>query len=81
MVSDKTYGRAPEAKTIRGFIEALQILATAIPDGLDAKYTMDSEHDVLWSDGNIALDSEAGKRLMLLGWHFDEEVDRWAYFT
>lgn len=71
-------------KTIEGFIEALQIIARYNKDGLKKKFLLNAEHDILYTDTDIETpteDSEDGKRLDALGWHYDKSVDSWAYFT
>lgn len=75
------YMKAPEANSLRGLIEALGILAASLPNGLDEKYTLDAEHDVFWCSGDVDRKSDAGRRLIALGWHWDDDVERWAYFT
>lgn len=71
-------------KTIEGLIEAFQIIAKYNSDGLKEKFVLMAEHDIVWVDSDLgppAEDSEDGKRLIELGWHYDESAEAWAYFT
>lgn len=76
------YMEDPRAKTVGGFIAALEILAKYLEEGTDTKYFINAEHDCLYSDvsdKDCPEDSEDGCLLTALGWHIDEEC--WAYFT
>jgi len=69
---------------MRKFITAMEIMAPHYAKGLDTDYWCEAQHDIIYShvtDEMIALDSEDGKRLEELGWHFDSDVDVWACFT
>ncbi len=87
--SDKIYGTDPKSKSVAGFIEGLQILAKYMKQGLDTKFFCGGEHDVIYfyaeQDENylskLSKESEDGLRLSALGFHFDEDVENWSYFT
>lgn len=71
-------------KTIEGLIEALQIIAKYNGGGLKAQFILMAEHDIIWMDSDLgppAEDSDDGKRLIELGWHYDRSAEVWAYFT
>ncbi len=71
-------------KTIRGFIEALRIIAKYSPMGLDEVFFLQAEHDIIYSDISDEIMPEAsvdGRRLQELGWHVNIEMDVWAYRT
>lgn len=83
-MSNDLYMKAAVAKTISGFIKALNILAKYEKDGLNERFFCEAEHDVLYSRVSIEAlkpDSEDGKELSRLGWHPDKDIDVWAYFT
>lgn len=69
------------SKSVKGFIEALGIFAKRYEKGLDQRFFMGAEHDELfiYDSDDIAEDSEDGKRLEALGFHFNGEG--WSYFT
>jgi hypothetical protein len=74
----------PRAKSIEGLIAALQIIARHDPKGQGKKYFCGAEHDVIhfYLDGEaLPPDSEDGRALEALGFHFDANVGNWAYFT
>lgn len=87
--SDALYMKAPEAKSVRGFIEALGILAKYMDKGLDSAHFSGADHDVFYVqtrsnedyEAEPAESSEDGRRLIALGWHFDGDTDGWAYYT
>lgn len=79
---DTEYLKDPRAKTIEGFIVALQIFAKYAEKGLQQSYVFDAHHDVLgvyFDTERIPEDSEDGLLLRQLGWHVED--DYWAYFT
>jgi hypothetical protein len=59
--------------TFNQVVEGLQILA---------KYEDGNEHDIIWA-GRISpsLTEEEKKKLNDLGWHYDEDVERWGIFV
>jgi len=62
----------------------LEILSTYYPKGKEAEYFLDADHDVISSHiglDQIPMDGEHGQLLEALGWHFDTDVEAWAYFT
>lgn len=66
------------------FIEGLKIMAPHYPKGMDTDFFMEAQHDVVYfhvTDINIPEDSEDGKRLEELGFHYAEDADCWAKFT
>lgn len=72
------------AKTIESFIEALNIAAKYAKAGLQEKYLLNAEHDVIYlsvSSETLTEESADGARLSELGWHCDSSTDSWAYFT
>ena len=80
--SDKIYMKDPRAKSVEGFILALQILAKYMPNGLKQKYFLGETHDEIfvWADGPKE-DSEDGVLLHSLGFHWDKDSEGWGYFT
>ena len=78
------YLSAPEAKSIKGFREALDIVAKHHKDGENAKYFTYAEHDIIYFELSLSAvpeNSEEGQRLDALGFHACEEHNYWAYFT
>ena len=74
----------PRAKSIEGFIAALQIIAKHKPKGLSEKYFCGAEHEVLYiydCGESIPPGSDDGNALESLGFHFDGDAETWAYFT
>lgn len=69
--------------TLGAFIEALQIFAANLRDGLDATYVLSAEHDEIFgiSADAIAENSAPGRRLVALGWHIDEDANAWSRFV
>lgn len=70
------------AKTLKDFIESLNIMAKYAKDGLDTTYFFNAEHDQIYSgltEEQVSEESEDGKRLTSLGWFIDEEC--WSMFT
>lgn len=80
-LAEDGYMSAPEAKTFRALIEGLQMLAEHTKDRLDGAYPISAEHDVMWCDGDIDPRSPQADRLRALGWHWDNDVERWAWFA
>lgn len=83
-MSDDNYMKSPISNTIIGFITGLKIIAEHEADGLDTKFFMGAEHDIIYfyiNNEALPTDSEAGRELDSLGFHYDEELDSWAYFT
>lgn len=72
------------ANTPEGWIETFEIMAKYMPNGLQTKFFLQAEHDVIYSyiEGEVLPeDTEDGKRLIELGWYFDSDIGVWAYFT
>jgi len=84
-MSDDLYLKDPKAKTLEGFIEAIQIFAKHKKLGLAEPYVFSAEHDVIYTnidEEELPEDSEDGKRLSMLGWHVSSDIEgSWAYFT
>ena len=80
--SDRLYMSDPKAKSIGAFIEALTILARYVEGGVEKKHFSGAEHDVFYAGGDGPVeDSEDGRRLLSLGWHYEDETESWAYYT
>lgn len=82
--ADKRYNQDPNAKSVLGFTLALQLLANYMEEGMGEKYFLSAEHDKLYvytENGEPKEDSEDGLRLSELGFHYDEDVEGWAYYT
>ena len=72
------------ANSPEGWVETFEIMAKYMSKGMQTKYFLEAEHDVIYShidDEAIPEDSEDGKRLRELGWYYDSEICVWAYFT
>lgn len=83
-MADKDYMSDPKSKSLNSIIEAFHIFAKHLKEGMDTKYTLQSEHDVIYMnlDGDdIAEDSVDGLRLQAIGWHLDSDGSCWAMFT
>ncbi len=83
-MSDEIYNSDPRAKSLEGFIAALEILAKHESEGLQTKYSLDAQHDIIYagpSINDIPEDSQDGILLQALGWHANEDEECWAYFT
>lgn len=85
-LSGELYMKTPNAKSVGAFIEGLQILAKYMPNGFAQKYAFGGEHDVIhvWGDVNLEKlpeGSQDGRRLLELGFHTDDDLDQWQYFT
>lgn len=78
---DEGYMSDQNSKSVKGFIEALGIFAKHYEKGDAKKYFMGAEHDELfiYDTEEITEDSEDGKRLEALGFHYNGEG--WSYFT
>jgi len=68
----------PKAKSIAGMIAALEIFAKH--NGAETKYFCDGEHDIIYFCEAPAPDSDDGRALESLGFHWSD-ADRWAYNT
>lgn len=80
-MSDDNYMSAPNSKSVASVIEALQIFSKYYAKGLDQRFFIGAEHDELFIYDSYAIpeDSEDGKRLNALGFHWNGEG--WSYFT
>ena len=82
--SDKRYMKSPDAKSVKGFIEGLKLLANYMEEGYAEKFFCGAEHDVIYiytENGAPDEESEDGLRLSELGFHRDPEVESWGCFT
>jgi len=82
--ADKRYNKSPDAKSVKGFIDALYILAPYMKLGVDTKHSFGAYQDILHvytEDGKPEENSPEGLRLSELGFHYDDEVEGWAYYT
>ena len=78
------YNSDPAAKTVAGFIEALQIFAKHMKGGMQESYFCSAEHDELFIHvgfDEIDPGSEDGHRLNALGFHASLDTETWSYFT
>lgn len=80
------YMTDPRSKSIEGFIAGLTILSKYMKGGLREKYAFGGEHDIIhiWGDVTLEIvppDSEDGLALSALGFHPEEDLDQWAYYT
>jgi hypothetical protein len=69
-------------KSIQCFILAIQLMSRYLDNGLQRKFFLSAEHDVIYSDlekEKCSEDSEDGKMLRQLGWHVENGY--WAYYT
>jgi hypothetical protein len=81
MNEDEIYMTDPRAKTIEGFIAALEIFLKYM-DKTESSF-LHASHDLITGpsiEETCVEDSENGKILLKLGWHV-EEGEYWAYFT
>jgi hypothetical protein len=68
--------------TIEQLILALNIFAAHVEGGLQHSFLLDADHDIIYAgaDSNdLPETSEDGKKLMALGWFFDDDIDCWCY--
>jgi hypothetical protein len=80
--SHDTYMSDPTSKSIKGFIEALNIFSQYADKGEDERFFFGAEHDIIYMCVDTKVlhpNSPAGIRLRELGFHIDDED--WAYFT
>lgn len=81
---DDNFMSSPLANSVTGFITGLNIIAEHLSEGLETKGFLGAEHDVIhFYLDNEALpeDSDAGRELDSLGFHYDEDAESWAFFT
>jgi hypothetical protein len=79
---ESIYSTDPRAKTPEGFIAGLEILARYMEKGLQTKWFMGGEHDVIYiyvSLDDLTPESEDGQMLQRLGFTPNEET--WGYTT
>jgi len=72
------------AKSPEGWVKTFEIMAKYMPAGMQTKYFLEADHDIIYSniEGDaLPEDSVDGKRLIELGWHLGSEFDCWAYYT
>ena len=67
------YMKDPRAKTIEGFHVALDIFAKYTANGQKESYFLGAEHDILYCWISVPKDSEDGRMLQMLGWHYEDE--------
>ena len=83
--SDRRYNQDPNAKSVLGFIQGLSLfLQQFMKHGADTKYFLGAEHDVIYiytEGGKPDEECAEGLRLSELGFHYDEDVEGWAYYT
>ena len=80
--TDVSIKTVPDAYTIRGFIQALQIMAKYTKNHLDESHFLDAQHDEIYTYLTIEQlpeNSQDGLRLQQLGWF--EDCDYWSTFT
>lgn len=83
-MADEDYMKDPRAKSIEGMIAGLTILSGYLKDGMATTYFCGGEHDEIFfyvSLDDLPEDSAHGLELQSLGFHADEDVETWAYFT
>jgi hypothetical protein len=85
-LSDELYMKDPRSKSVEGFIAGLTILANHMPKGICESFAFGAEHDIIHIWGEVTLeklppDSEDGRALLALGFHAEEDLDQWGYFT
>lgn len=83
-MSDDNHMSDPRANSVEAMIAGVTILSGYLKDGMATTYFCGGEHDVIYfyvSPDDLPEDSEHGKRLTALGFHADDDVDTWAYFT
>ena len=84
MADCDSYMMDDNAKSVTGMIEGLRILARYMGKGEAQKYFCGAEHDIIYfyvSPEKCSEDSEDGIRLSQLGFHPEEDVDAWGYFS
>lgn len=72
------------ANSPEGWVETFETMAKYMSKGMQTKFFLEAEHDIIYShidDEAVPVDSEDGKKLSELGWHFDGDAGCWAYFT
>lgn len=72
------------ANSPEGWVETFEILAKYMSNGMQTKFFLEAEHDVIYSHisaDDVPANSEDGLRLVELGWHLDSDIECWAYFT
>lgn len=78
------YMTNPQAKTLNGLVQSFMLFGLHTEKGMDQSYPIDAEHDILYGpcdSDEIPEESEDGKKLLALGWHYDDDAGRWAYYT
>ena len=81
-MTEDLYMKDPDSKTLKGFIEALNIFAKYMGKGINEPYFCGAEHDEIFiyvGTDTLPEESPDGARLRELGFHVSE--DSWAYFT
>lgn len=69
---------------MNNFIEGLKIMAPFYKNGMDTEYFMEAEHDIVYfhvTAEQIPEESDSGKRLQELEFHYDDGVGVWAKHT
>lgn len=72
----------PYANTIKGYIEALELMSRYAKNGPDTSFFLDAQHDVLYTyltTEQLSLSSNDGKKLQALGWWVED--GSWAKYT
>jgi hypothetical protein len=71
------------SRTLAGFIAALEIFAKHTEKGLEQKYFLGGEHDVIYiyvSSEDCPDNSADGNKLVSLGWRVDTDTGNWMYY-
>lgn len=78
---DNLYGTNPNADSVQGFIDALNIFRTYM-DTDNKSFFLGAEHDeiFMYSDGPEP-DSEDGYKVIALGWRYNPELAGWSKFV
>ena len=62
----------------------MQIMSSHMKDGLNTGFAFGAEHDIIYvfvDAEALPEDSDDGRLLDGLGFHYSTESDTWAYFT
>ena len=69
------------SKSIAALVSALGIFAKYAKDGLSEEYVLGAEHDIIYCYVEVPMETDDGRLLCSLGWHFDKSAESWAYWT
>ena len=76
----ETIPRDATAKSVAGVIEAFQIFAKYLENGLNQQYFFEGQHDKIFvyvDPEKLLPQSDDGKRLIALGFYPNLELDNW----